>query len=291
MPTLADIKGVGLGLKRELIPQIQRLFHDPSISNINFVELAPENWMGAGGKAAADLAWFVERFPIVCHGLCLSLGGPDPLNINFLKQVKQFLAQNKISLYTEHLSFCSDIQQGKPGYLYDLLPIPFTEEAVKYVAKRIRQTQDLLGQRIAIENTSYYVSAPISTMDEITFLNAVLIEADCDLHLDINNIYVNSINFNFDAENFLKQLPSERIVYSHVAGHLQLESNLLVDTHGENIIDPVWALLNQAYARFGTFPTLLERDINIPPLPELIFEIDKIAELQAQHHIKKVKVA
>jgi len=291
MPTLDDIKGVGLGLKRELIPQIQRLFHDPSIGNINFVEIAPENWMGAGGKAAADLAWFVERFPIVCHGLCLSLGGPDPLNIDFLKQVKQFLAQNKIPLYTEHLSFCSDIQQGKPGYMYDLLPIPFTEEAVKYVAQRIRQTQDLLGQRIAIENTSYYVSAPISTMDEIMFLNAVLSEADCDLHLDINNIYVNSINFNFDAEDFLKQLPSERIVYSHVAGHLQLASNLLVDTHGENIIDLVWALLNQAYARFGPFPTLLERDINIPPLPELLFEIDKIAALQAQHKMKKAQAA
>ena len=291
MSSIADIKGVGLGLKRELIPQIQSLYQTSAISNIHFVEIAPENWIGVGGKAAADLAWFVERFPIVCHGLCLSLGGPDPLNIDFLKQVKQFLAQNKIPLYTEHLSFCSDIQQGKPGYLYDLLPIPFTEEAVKYVAHRIRQTQDLLGQRIAIENTSYYVSAPISTMDEIMFLNAVLAEADCDLHLDINNIYVNSINFNFDADDFLKQLPSNRIVYSHVAGHLQLASNLLVDTHGENIIDPVWALLNQAYARFGTFPTLLERDINIPPLPELLFEIDKIAALQAQQQIKKARVA
>ncbi len=291
MSSIADIHGAGLGLKHELIPQIQNLYQTSAISNIHFVEIAPENWIGAGGRSAADLAWFVERFPIVCHGLCLSLGGPDPLNIDFLKQVKQFLAQNKIPLYTEHLSFCSDIQQDKPGYMYDLLPIPFTEEAVKYVAQRIRQTQDLLGQRIAIENTSYYVSAPISTMDEITFLSAVLSEADCDLHLDINNIYVNSINFNFDAENFLKQLPSERIVYSHVAGHLQLESNLLVDTHGENIIDPVWVLLNQAYARFGTFPTLLERDINIPPLPELIFEIDKIAKLQAQHQMKKARVA
>ena len=291
MSSIADIKGVGLGLKRELIPQIQSLYQTSAISNIHFVEIAPENWIGVGGKAAADLAWFVERFPIVCHGLCLSLGGPDPLNIDFLKQVKQFLAQNKIPLYTEHLSFCSDIQQGKPGYLYDLLPIPFTEEAVKYVAHRIRQTQDLLGQRIAIENTSYYVSAPISTMDEVTFLSAVLSEADCDLHLDINNIYVNSINFNFDADDFLKQLPSNRIVYSHVAGHLQLASNLLVDTHGENIIDPVWALLNQAYARFGTFPTLLERDINIPPLPELFFEIDKIAALQAQHKMKKAQAA
>ena len=163
MSLLSDINGVGLGLKRELIPQIQRHFqHDSNrsapddlISNIDFVEIAPENWIGAGGKYAEQLAWFVERYPIVCHGLCLSLGGPGPLNTKFLKQVKQFLSANKIPLYTEHLSYCSDFYQGKPGYLYDLLPIPFTEEAVHYVADRIKQTQDILGQRIAIENASF----------------------------------------------------------------------------------------------------------------------------------------
>lgn len=287
MSTLADIKGVGLGLKRELIPQIQSLYSNPSIANINFVEIAPENWIGAGGKAEADLAWFVERYPIACHGLCLSLGGPGPLNTSFLKQVKQFLSTNKIPLYTEHLSYCSDIQHGQTGYLYDLLPIPFTEEAVKYVAARIRQTQDILGQRIAVENTSYYVAAPISTMDEITFLNAVLTEADCDLHLDINNIYVNSVNFGFDGHDFLRQIPRERIVYSHIAGHLQVSTDVLVDTHGEAIIDPVWALLAEAYQLFGTFPTLLERDTNIPPLAELMQEVNKIAAYQAKSTIHK----
>ena len=291
MASLADIKGVGLGLKRELIPQIQRLFNDtripdPKIANINFVEIAPENWIGAGGKAADDLAWFVERYPIACHGLCLSLGGPDPLNVAFLKQVKQFLSVNKIPLYTEHLSFCSDVQHGKAGYLYDLLPIPFTEEAVKYVAQRIRQTQDILGQRIAVENTSFYVSAPISTMREIDFLNAVLTEADCNLHLDLNNIYVNSVNFGFDAFEFLCQVQKDRIVYSHIAGHLQVEADLLVDTHGENIIDPVWALLDEAYKLFGPFPTLLERDTNIPPLTELLSEINKIAKIQSANALK-----
>ena len=292
MPTLANIAGVGLGLKRELIPQIQGLFHgsqspDASIANINFVEIAPENWIGAGGKAAADLAWFVERYPIACHGLCLSLGGPDPLNVGFLKQVKQFLSANKIPLYTEHLSYCSDIQHGQAGYLYDLLPIPFTEEAVKYVAARIRQTQDILGQRIAVENTSYYAAAPISTMDEITFLNAVLTEADCNLHLDINNIYVNSVNFGFNPLDFLRQIPRERIVYSHIAGHLQVGEDVLVDTHGEAIIDPVWALLAEAYKQFGAFPTLLERDTNIPPLAELMQEVNKIAAYQAKSTIHK----
>ncbi len=284
MSTLADIHGVGLGLKRELILQIQRHFQqqapDDIISNINFVEIAPENWIGSGGKYAEQLAWFVERYPIACHGLCLSLGGPDPLNVAFLKQVKTFLSDNKIPLYTEHLSYCSDFYQGKPGYLYDLLPIPFTEEAVHYVADRIKQTQDILGQRIAVENASFYLKAPIATMDELTFLNAVLTEADCWLHLDINNIYVNSINIGFDPHAFLRGIPAERIVYSHMAGHYQQTPELLIDTHGMDVIDPVWALLADAYALFGTFPTLLERDSNIPPIQTLMQEVDKIAAYQ-----------
>lgn len=286
MSSLADIQGVGLGLKRELIPQIQNHFKqdkpDSLISNIDYVEIAPENWIGAGGKHAKNLAWFVERYPIACHGLCLSLGGPDPLNTAFLKQVKQFLTENKIPLYTEHLSYCTDFYQGNPGYLYDLLPIPFTEEAVHYVAERIKQTQDILGQRIAVENASFYLAAPIATMDELTFLNAVLSEADCWLHLDINNIYVNSVNFGFDAHAFLRGIPAERIVYSHVAGHYQQKPDLLIDTHAADVIDPVWALLADAYQLFGTFPTLLERDSNIPPLPTLIKEVDKISGMQKQ---------
>lgn len=299
MSSLADIKGVGLGLKRELIPQIQRFYQDSSqqeilsadsiIANIHFVEIAPENWINAGGKAEADLAWFVERYPIVCHGLCLSLGGPDALNTHFLKQVKQFLSTHKIPLYTEHLSYCTDSYQGKAGYLYDLLPIPFTDEAVKYVAQRIRQTQDILGQRIAIENASFYAAAPISSMSEITFLNAVLQEADCWLHLDINNIYVNSVNFAHQqnpiqlAQDFLQQIPAERIVYSHIAGHYQQSPTLLIDTHGKDVIDPVWDLLEMAYQLFGTFPTLLERDNHIPPLPILMREVNKIAAYQANY--------
>lgn len=273
MSTLADIQGVGLGLKRELMPQIQQAHGSQLLDHLKFIEIAPENWINAGGKYQRDLNWFAERYPIVCHGLCLSLGGPDPLNVSFLKQVKQFLADYEIPLYTEHLSYCSDTANG---YIYDLLPMPFTEEAVHHIAQRIRQTQDILGQRIAVENASFYVQAPISEMDEITFIKAVLDEADCDLHLDINNVYVNSVNFGFDASAFLKQIPSERIVYAHMAGHLQVEPNLLVDTHGENIIDAVWVLLDQAYTQFGTFPTLLERDSNIPPLNELMLEVNRI---------------
>lgn len=270
-----NIRGAGLGLKRELIAQIQAAYGERLIASIDFLEIAPENWIAAGGKSARQLAWFVERYPLVCHGLSLSLGGPDPLNVDFLKRVKTFLDTHNIPLYTEHLSYCSD-----GGYLYDLLPIPFTQEAVRYVSARIRQTQDILGRRIAVENASFYVAAPISDMDELRFIRAVLEEADCDLHLDINNIYVNSVNFGYDPHEFLRGIPGERIVYAHVAGHDQQAPDLIIDTHGQNVIDPVWALLQEAYALFGSFPTLLERDVNIPPLQDLMREVDMIAHLQ-----------
>lgn len=279
MAQLADIRGAGLGLKRELLPQLMQQHGQPHLAHLQFLEIAPENWIQAGGKYAAELDWLVAHYPIACHGLCLSLGGPDPLNVGFLQQVKQFLSDFEIPLYTEHLSYCSDTANG---YIYDLLPIPFTEEAVKYVAQRIRQTQDILQRRIAVENASFYVAAPLSEMDEISFINAVLAEADCDLHLDINNVYVNSVNFGFDPYAFLDQIPAQRIVYGHMAGHLQVEANLLVDTHGEAIIDPVWRLLTYAYAKLGVFPTLLERDSHIPPLLLLMQEVDRIATLQQQ---------
>lgn len=278
MAQLREISGAGLGLKRELIPQLQAEFGKSSTAAIDFLEIAPENWIGVGGRAAKQLAWFTERYPLVAHGLCLSLGGPDALNAVFLQRVKDFLEQHQIQRYTEHLSYASD-----GGYLYDLLPIPFTEEAVNYVASRIRQTQDILGRRIAVENTSYYAAAPISEMDELTFLCAVLEEADCDLHLDINNIYVNSVNFGFDPHEFLRGIPGERIVYAHIAGHDQETPDLLIDTHGQEVIDPVWNLLNEAYHLFGVFPTLLERDTNIPPLPQLMHEVNRIATMQASY--------
>jgi hypothetical protein len=268
------ISGAGLGLKRELMPSLQ----DGVPSVIDFFEIAPENWMGTGGKSARQFAWFAERHPIVAHGLSLSLGGPEPLNEIFLQQIKGFLDLHRIPLYTEHLSYCSS-----DGYLYDLLPIPFTEEAVKYVAARIRRTQDILERRIAVENASYYVHAPITEMDELTFIRAVLSEADCDLHLDVNNIYVNSINFGFDPLAMVRGLPGEHIVYIHTAGHLREADDLAIDTHGAPVLDPVWDLLDETYRLFGVAPTLLERDMNIPPLAELVVEIEHIAALQQRH--------
>ena len=176
--------------------------------------------------------------------------------------------------YSEHLSYCAD-----DGHLYDLMPIPFTEEAVAYVAERIERTQDILGRRLAVENVSYYC-APGAEMTEIEFITAVLERADCELLLDINNIYVNSVNHRYDATAFLKALPAERIAYGHTAGHYNEAEDLIVDTHGADVIDPVWTLLGEAYDHFGVFPTLLERDFNFPPLDELLLEVDRIGELQ-----------
>ena len=212
---------------------------------------------------------------MVCHGLSLSLGGPNPLDELFLKKVKNFLEQHRIPLYTEHLSYCSD-----DGHLYDLLPIPFTQEAVSYVAARIRRTQDILERKIAVENASYYVGSPVADMSELEFIKAVLQEADCLLHLDVNNIYVNSVNHKYDPVEFLRALPGERIAYIHTAGHYVEAEDLIVDTHGADVIDPVWDLLEETYRTFGVFPTLLERDFNIPPLQELVKEVEHIVQLQ-----------
>lgn len=268
------LSGAGLGLKRELMPQLQAGV--PAV--IDFFEVAPENWIGMGGSPLRQFEWFAERYPIVAHGLSLSLGGPDPLDEMLLQRIKEFLERYRIPLYTEHLSYCS-----ANGQLYDLLPIPFTEEAVRHVAARIKRTQEILERRIAVENASFYVAAPVSDMDELTFVQAVLSEADCDLHLDVNNIYVNSVNFGFDPMAFLRGLSGARVAYIHTAGHWRKADDFLIDTHGETVIDPVWDLLEEAYQLFGVAPTLLERDTNLPPLADLEKEVAHIACLQQRH--------
>ncbi len=268
------ITGVGLGFRRELISALKT--HVPAA--IGFFEIAPENWIDLGGGLGRNLCEFIERYPFVCHGLSLSIGGPGPLDEMLLRKIRQFLDLHRIPLYTEHLSYCSD-----QGHLYDLLPIPFTEEAVKYVAERVRRTQDILERRIALENASYYVEAPITEMSEADFIRLVLAEADCDLHLDVNNVYVNSINHAYDPVEFIRAMPTERIVYMHMAGHYKEAEDLIIDTHGANIVDPVWSLLEHTYHLHGVAPTLLERDFNIPPLSELMHEVERIRLTQTRH--------
>ncbi|QSX76279.1 DUF692 domain-containing protein [Lysobacter arenosi] len=269
-----DPGAAGLGLRRALLGPLQ----SAPQGDFDFLECAPENWIGVGGKFGEALEELTSRHRLVCHGLSLSLGGVAPLDETFLHRVRRFLDQHRVPLYSEHLSYCSD-----DGHLYDLLPIPFTEEAVQHVASRIRQTQDIVGRRIAVENVSYYAPAPAdddqAALSEIDFINAVLVEADCDLLLDVNNIYVNSINHRYDASAFLAALPRERIAYIHVAGHYDEADDLKVDTHGAAVKDAVWSLLGEAYRLHGLRPTLLERDFNFPPYAELVGELATIRKV------------
>ena len=265
------VSGAGLGLRRGLM---NKLMADPP-AEVDFMEVAPENWIHVGGRLGNKFRFFTERYPFLTHGLSLSIGAPSPLNEILLRDIKAFMDEHDIRFYSEHLSYCGD-----DGQLYDLMPIPFTEDAVKYVADRIRRAQDILERRMAVENVSYY--APTDTsMTEIEFTRAVLEEADCDLLLDINNIVVNSINHQYDARDFMLAMPKERIKYFHLAGHLVEAEDLRVDTHGDAVADPVWQLLAEAYEHFGPVPTLLERDFNFPPIEDLLTEIRRIKSMQA----------
>jgi uncharacterized protein (UPF0276 family) len=283
--TQYPVHGAGLGLRRAFIaaaaeqpPSESLSASGPSpASTLDFWEIAPENWIGIGGRWGRQLRAMTERHPFVCHGLSLSIGSPAPLDEDFLRRLKTFLDTHGIRAYSEHLSYSSD-----DGHLYDLMPIPFTADAVHHVAERVRRVQDILERRIALENVSYY-AAPAREMPEIDFINAVLEEADCDLLLDVNNIHVNAINHGYDPHAFLKALPGERIAYGHIAGHYEEAPDLRIDTHGADVIEPVWALLDHAYARFGVFPTLLERDFNIPPLADLVAEVEQIRSVQQRH--------
>lgn len=266
----------GLGLRRGLLSALQAADGDA----FDFLECAPENWIGVGGRLGEAFDALAAKHPITCHGLSLSLGGSEPLDETFLARVGRFLDRHRVPLYSEHLSWCSD-----DGHLYDLLPIPFTEEAVEHVAARIRRVQDILGRRIAIENVSYYAEIPVApaqALDEAGFVEAVLERADCDLLLDVNNVYVNAVNHRYDPVAFLRRMPSSRVACYHVAGHYDEADDLKVDTHGAAVKRDVWDLLAEAYRVHGVRPTLLERDFNFPPLEELLREVDAVRALQRE---------
>lgn len=269
--------GAGLGLRRALLGALQ----DAPAGTFDFLECAPDNWLGVGGKLGVAFEALAARHPLSCHGLSLSLGGTAPLDETFLARVRRFLDRHEVALYSEHLSYCSD-----DGQLYDLLPLPFTEEAVCHVAARIRQVQDLLGRRIAVENISYYAAHPpiagVQPLAEVEFVNAVVAEADCDLLLDVNNVFVNAINHGYDPHAYIAAMPGARIASYHVAGHFDEADDLKIDTHGAAVKDAVWDLLRAAYRLHGVRPTLLERDFNFPALPVLAAEVQRIRDLQSE---------
>ncbi|KFN41332.1 DUF692 domain-containing protein [Arenimonas oryziterrae] len=256
----------GLGLRRALLGPLQ----DAAPDAFDFLECAPDNWIGVGGHYGEALADLSARHPLACHGLSLNLGGTLPFDETHLQRLRRFLETHRVPVFSEHLSYCAD-----DGQLYELLPMPFTEEAVHHVAGRIRRVQDALGRRIAVENISYY-AAPFQAMPEIDFLTAVLEEADCDLLLDVNNVYVNSINHRYDALEFLHRLPAARIACLHVAGHYDEADDLKIDTHGAPVKASVWDLLAESARWHGPRPTVLERDFNFPPFADLLAEVEKI---------------
>lgn len=263
------LRGAGLGLRRSQMAALQQ-----APEGIDFFEVAPENWIDVGGRFGREFRALTERLPLVCHGLSLSLGGPDPLDETFLDRLHGFLQVHGAALYSEHLSACTD-----GGHLYDLMPLPFTTSMVRHVSDRIARVQDRLGRRMAVENSSYYT--PLATqISELEFVLAVLERADCQLLLDVNNVYVNSVNHGYDPQAFIAAIPATRIAYLHVAGHDREAEDFIVDTHGAAVDAQVWALLQHTYACHGDIPTLLERDFNIPPLPELKLELERIRQLQ-----------
>jgi len=262
---------VGLGFRKDFAED----FLKSSILDPSFIEAAPENWIGVGGYWKKQFDKALDRYPLYTHGLSLSIGSPDPLDFDFLKKIKQFLNDTDAKVYSEHLSF----SKCDNAHLYDLLPIPFTSDAVNHVAERIRQVQDFLERRIAIEIVSYYT--PVAAeMEEIEFIKSVLEEADCDLLLDVNNIYVNAFNHNYNAHDFIDQIPMERVKYIHMAGHTKVAEDLIIDTHGEAIIDPVYNLYEYTLQKtIREIPVLLERDFNIPDLEDLAYELNYLKSI------------
>lgn len=265
-----DPPGAGLGLRRALMGPLLSMEEKA----VDFLELAPENWIGVGGRYAAGLDTLGERFPFVMHGLSLDIGGPDPLDMDLLAGVASLVKRFDVPIYSEHLTYCA-----ADGHLYDLLPIPFTDEAVHYVSERIRVVQDYLDMPLVLENASYYAQAH-KDMDEAAFINAVVEESGCQLLLDVNNVYVNSVNHGYEPLAFIDALPLDAVRYIHIAGHFDEADDLKVDTHGADVIDPVWEVLDEAYARVGALPTLLERDFNFPELDTLLGEITQIRNAQ-----------
>lgn len=259
---------VGIGYRKDFA----EAFLQSSTLQPAFIEVAPENWIGVGGFWNKKFREALEKYPLFTHGLSLSIGSPDELDFAFLKKLKQFLASTEALVYSEHLSYA----KCDNAHLYDLLPIPFTSDAVAHVSERIKTVQDLLERKMAIEIVSYY--SPVAPeLSEIDFINAILEAADCDLLLDVNNVYVNSFNHRYDAKAFIDQLPMERVRYIHMAGHEQVSDTLIIDTHGEAIIDPVYNLFDYTMRRLGRdVPVLLERDFNIPELEELQEEINRL---------------
>lgn len=273
---------VGIGFRRDFGDS----FLEQKDLKPAFIEVAPENWINLGGYWKKVFDRVTEEYPLVCHGLSLSIGSPDPLDYDFLKELKVFLDQYNVSIYSEHLSY----SKSQNAHLYDLLPIPFREDAVKHIVARIIEVQDFLERPLVIENVSYYT--PVAAeMKEEEFISAIVQESGCKLLLDVNNVYVNAFNHNYDEKDFISALPLESVAYMHMAGHTQFSDDCIIDTHGEDIIDPVFDLFEWTLKDLKPVPVLLERDFNIPELDKLNLEVEQLRGIIQKVRTKTVSHA
>ena len=256
--------GYGLGLRKEHYEAV--LTDKPAV---DWFEIISENYMVDGGKPLDYLARIREHYPMVMHGVSMSIGSTDPLDFDYLKKLKMLIERVEPAWFSDHLCWT-----GVDGVnLHDLMPLPYTEEAIHHVADRISRVQDYLGRQMLLENVSSYVSYSESQMSEWDFLRAVSERADCLILLDINNIFVSANNHDFDAEYYLDAMPGERIYQIHLAGHTW-QNDLIVDTHDQDVSDPVFELYAKAIQRFGHVSTMIERDDNIPDIEHLIGELE-----------------
>jgi len=265
---------VGIGLRRDIAEEIL----DSNLLTPDFLEFAPENWMGVGGNWKRTLEKAVSSYPVTCHGLSLSLGSPEEPDWDFIGELKIFLDENRVEIFSEHLSYT----KSQNAHLYDLLPIPFRQDAVDHVADRIKKVQDFLQRPLAIENVSYYT--PVAAqMTELEFISEIVEKAGCNLLLDVNNVYVNAFNHQYDAREFIGKLPLDKVAYIHMAGHEQVEPDLIIDTHGQAIADPVYDLFEWTIQKMEPVPVLLERDYNFEELDQLQAELKQLKILIAKH--------
>ncbi len=271
-----NLAGFGLGLRT---PHYEVMLNEPH--DIDWLEVITENYLVPGGKPLDYLERIRERFPLVMHGVSLSIGSTDPLDCKYLADVRALAARIELHWISDHL--CWTGIEGRN--LHDLLPLPYTEEALAAVVARVGQVQDALGRQILLENVSSYLTYQASEMSEWEFLREVAQRADCAILLDINNIYVSSVNHGFDPLTYLHAIPKSRVRQFHLAGHSDLGGHL-IDTHDHPIVEPVWNLYGAAVAHFGTVPTMIERDDNIPELGELVAELDIAREL-SRHHARQ----
>ncbi len=261
--------GFGLGLRSLHYEEVLA-----TLPSIDWFEIISENYMIPGGKPLDYLNKIREHYPVVMHGVSLSLGSTDPLDQTYLKQLKQLIDVVEPKWISDHL--CWTGVHGRN--MHDLLPLPYTTKTIDHLVSRIQQVQDTLGRQILLENVSSYVTYLESDMQEWEFLREIAIRADCFILLDINNIFVSSFNHEFNPQEFLQGIPKDRVYQFHLAGHAN-HGNYIIDTHDEPVVDSVWSLYADAVRRFGLVSTMIERDDNIPPLKELIAELNQAREI------------